>query len=124
VRHDAHLAFERERHVARAREALVGHARQAAQHDAIERGGNDGLQGVQLRYADRPEGPWSALDNFETLEATGGFGATFGALEHPGLRGECQQSLYVSYIVPVGVTDPGGMTATIYTTELVRVDLD
>ena len=39
------------------------------------------------------------------------------------LRDACQQTLYVTYVLPLSVTDPGGMTSTQYTTELVRVVL-
>jgi len=77
---------------------------------------------VTLRWADRPEGPFHPLGQFETLPATGAYGFTFEALEQPALRDECQRTLFVTYTLPLAPAEAGG--PDVYESRLVRVELE
>jgi hypothetical protein len=77
---------------------------------------------VVLRWADRPEGPWQALGQFNTITATGGFGTTFGAIEVPMLRDSCQRVLSMIYSSTQNATQPDGTTTLDFSSRLVRVE--
>jgi hypothetical protein len=79
---------------------------------------------VVLRWADRPEGPWNALGEFDTVTATGGFGSTFGASELQALRDDCQRVTYLSYASTQTSAEPdAGANALDYSSHFVRVEL-
>jgi hypothetical protein len=77
---------------------------------------------VTLRWADRPEGPFHPLGQFETLPANGAYGFTFEAIEQPALRDECHRTLFVTYTLPLAPTEPGG--PDVFESRLVRVELE
>lgn len=79
---------------------------------------------VVVRWADRPEGPWSALGEFSTVMASGGFGTTFGALELTGLRDSCQRVTYISYTTSVSAPTASDANAVDFATRFVRVELN
>lgn len=78
---------------------------------------------VVLRWADRPQGPWTVLGEFNTITATGGFGSTFGAIELPSLRDACQRVTYVSYLNTQEVVQADMTKRVEYSTRFVRVEL-
>ncbi len=79
---------------------------------------------IALRWADRPEGPWQPLGEVDTLPGSGPYASTFGAHEHPELRGPCHDVLYVTYQLGLDATDPAGMPTTHFETRLMRIELD
>jgi hypothetical protein len=78
---------------------------------------------VAMRWAERPEGPWSVLGEFNTIKAPGGLLFTFNAIELPALRDACQRVTYVSYVNTVDVPQPDGKLLVDYSSHFVRVEL-
>jgi hypothetical protein len=78
---------------------------------------------VVMRWADKPQGPWTTIGEFNTITATGGFGSTFGAIELPSLRDACQRVTYLSYGSTREVPLPDGTSGIDYSTRFVRVEL-
>jgi len=76
------------------------------------------IDSIQLRWADRPQGPWHALGTATTLPSSGGFGTSFGAVEHPALRSDCEDVLYLSY-----TRTPRADAGVSYVTHFMRVEL-
>jgi hypothetical protein len=84
---------------------------------------SSGANSIVMRWADRPEGPWSLLGEFSTITATGGFLTTFNAIELPALRDACQRVTYLSYVSTANAQKVDGTPDVDFSTRFVRVEL-